>query len=73
MLDKVEELYLDHLIEQAEISIDDGYGYAAMYTPDTVLPIYKRLKEINDEASRLSLELQKANEELAKVMETYGP
>lgn len=71
MLNEIEELYLDHLIERAEISIV-GYGDTKIFTPDIVIAMLKRLKEINNECSRYALELQQTNEEVARLHEMYG-
>ncbi len=69
MLSKEEENRLENICEVIGTeSLDCGF-----WEFEEFKWAISRLKEINEETSRVHLELQKANEELAKVYGVYGP
>jgi len=63
VLTEAEETRLSHLILTLGVQTD----------LEESLWLTTKLKEINEECSAVTLELQKTNEELARVWEVYGP
>ncbi len=71
MLSEKEETRLQGLAEKVAFCKED-LQYPRLNTYD-IEWLVTRLKEVNDECSKISAELQKANEELARVYKEYGP
>lgn len=73
MLNSEEEKLLNQYDQNLSEMPSEALGsYLTLPIVDTQW-LVEKLKEVNNEASKYSEELQKTNEELARVLEVYGP
>lgn len=72
MLSKDEEDKVAKFLEECTVHIEQGYQNSYIFYPVQVQWLAEKLKELNDECSAITEELQKTNQELGRLHEVYG-
>lgn len=72
MLSREEEIDITKILYTAKEEKKEFLRVSNHIRVDDIILLAKRALEINEECSQVTLELQKANEELARLHEVYG-